>query len=106
MCIRLIIFVKKSVYDDIIVSCNFIVDNSTNVVTSKNIVAVWLNKTGIDADLASTYIKTMKTSCTYRQNAMKLLKILLKNHDNSDDSQSVIFLRLKMPKKQFLDYRW
>ncbi|KAK0089261.1 hypothetical protein PV325_008201 [Microctonus aethiopoides] len=106
MCIRLIIFVKKSVYDDVIVSCNFIVDNNTNVVTSKNIAAVWLNKTGIDADLASTYIKTMKTSCTYRQNAMKLLKILLKNHDISDDSQSVILLRLKMPKKQFLDYRW
>ncbi|KAK0159687.1 hypothetical protein PV327_010778 [Microctonus hyperodae] len=106
MCIRLIIFAKKSVYDDIIVSYNFIINNKTNVVTSKKIAAVRLNKSGIDADLASVYIKIMKTSCAYCQNAIKLLEILLKNHDISDDCQSAIFLRLKMPKKPFLDYRW
>lgn len=83
-------------------------DNVENIY--KNIAKpVCLCAKGLNSYLVSAYIVTLSKSFVYRKSAMKVLKAFLRTCNNlafDEGYLQIIFIRLRMPKKQFLDYKW
>lgn len=117
--LRIVIFKKKYVYDDIIVSaehvCKYKKDstekqtelqkNNIDVDCGKQkFCPILLNKKGLIATLVSVYIFTMNRSNIYRKAAVAVLTQLVESKINL--AYPVILVRLRAPKNQFLDYGW
>ncbi|XP_011866591.1 PREDICTED: uncharacterized protein F58A4.6 [Vollenhovia emeryi] len=82
-------------YNDAVCICNF----------TKSLC---LCKGGINAYFVSAYIATLSRSNFYRANVMRLFRPLRTTCDRPFDIEHslIIRLRLKVPRKQFLDYKW
>lgn len=117
--IRLVIFKKKYVHDDIIVTAENVCKYEKNDVNKqvliqedgtcdnygqKKFCPVLLNKKGLNANLVSAYVYTMVHSSIYRKSAIRVLEEFIKSKINLE--KPVILIRLRTPKYQFLDYRW
>lgn len=66
---------------------------------------------GLNSYLVSAYTVTLSKSFIYRKSAMKVLKTFLQTRNNLsfdiyEEYLQIIFIRLRMPQKQFLDYKW
>lgn len=64
---------------------------------------------GLNSYLVSAYTVTLSKSFVYRKSAMKMLETFLRTCNNLSFDEGylkIIFIRLRMPKKQFLDYKW
>ena len=78
------------------------VDETNTVTISK----IRLNRRGYNAYLVSAYVVTLTRSQTYRSSAHKaLLQYLTYKFSDNTDSM-IIFVRLRTPKRQFLDRMW
>ncbi|XP_029666496.1 uncharacterized protein F58A4.6 [Formica exsecta] len=119
--LRLIIYRDNMIFNDIIVRLQAVFkydigerfkgpagDNIEN--TYKNVAKpVCLCAKGLNSYLVSAYIVTLSKSFVYRKSAMKVLKTFLRTCNNlafDEGYLQIIFIRLRMPKKQFLDYKW
>ena len=77
--------------------------NENNTIT---ISKIRLNKKGYNAYLVSAYVVTLIRSQTYRSNAHKTLLQYLTYKFSDNTNSMIIFMRLRTPKKQFLDRMW
>ncbi|KAL6441363.1 hypothetical protein ACFW04_003534 [Cataglyphis niger] len=119
--LRLIIYRNNMIFNDIIVRLEEVFkydigerckgpagDNIKN--TYKNVAKpVCLCTKGLNSYLVSAYTVTLSKSFVYRKSAIKVLKTFLWTRDNlafDEGYLQIIFIRLRMPKKQFLDYKW
>ncbi|XP_070163276.1 uncharacterized protein F58A4.6 [Polyergus mexicanus] len=119
--LRLIIYRDNMIFNDIIVRLQAVFkydigerfkgpagDNIEN--TYKNVAKpVCLCAKGLNSYLVSAYTVTLSKSFIYRKSAMKVLKTFLRTCNNlafDEGYLQIIFIRLRMPKKQFLDYKW
>lgn len=119
--LRLIIYRDNMIFNDIIVRLQAVFkydigerfkgpagDNVEN--TYRNIAKpVCLCAKGLNSYLVSAYTVTLSKSFVYRKSAMKVLKTFLRTCNNLSFDEGylqIIFIRLRMPKKQFLDYKW
>jgi hypothetical protein len=122
---RLIVYRGKIIFDDVIVQpqntmCYEKVDkdddddqrmetSTGNTVRRKDasrpISLCWK---GLDSYLVSAYIAMLSQSYVYRRSAMNVLREFCWMHDDLLDISrgQVILVRLRTPKKQFLDYKW
>lgn len=122
--LRLVIYKRQSMFDDLIISSQFISNYAKSCVcnqielrmscnekcftlSTKRSHRILLNKNGINAYLASVYIYTMKRSDPYRKSAMKLLLQYLKvQAAELCSSEIIILIKLRNPRQLFLDYAW
>ncbi|KAG7205145.1 hypothetical protein KM043_005514 [Ampulex compressa] len=79
-------------------------NNQDNFFDNKKIFR--LNKKGYDAYLVSAYVVTLTKSNVYRTAALKSLLELLHTQLPGKIQTQTIFVKLRTPKKQFLDYGW
>ncbi|GAB1870095.1 hypothetical protein CAJAP_11174 [Camponotus japonicus] len=120
VCLRLIIYRDNMIFNDIIVRLQAVFkydidewfkgpagDNVENTYVAK---PVCLCAKGLNSYLVSAYTVTLSKSFVYRKSAMKVLKTFLQTRNNLFDIYEgylqIIFIRLRMPRKQFLDYNW
>jgi len=121
---RLIVHRGKIIFDDVIVQaqgtmCYEKVDKDDdqrmetstkdNVRKRKNISRpISLCEKGLGSYLVSAYIAMLSRSCVYRRSALNVLREFCWMHDDLLDvgCGQVILVRLRTPKKQFLDYKW
>ncbi|XP_011631978.1 uncharacterized protein LOC105423768 [Pogonomyrmex barbatus] len=67
----------------------------------------WLCKKGLNSYLVSAYITMLIKSYVYRRSAMKILLHFQITWNLYDvENLQIIFIRLRTPRKQFLDYKW
>ncbi|XP_011298867.1 uncharacterized protein F58A4.6 [Fopius arisanus] len=104
MALRMILHVGKSVHDDILIT-PYGVTNYVKRLESLERVGVRMNKRGFSGYVASVYVYLLKSSEVYRESAVRLLNQLTWGAVR-DGKQPVVLLRLRMPRKQFLDYNW
>lgn len=67
---------------------------------------ICLNKRGYSAYLISAYVVTLIKSQTYRRSAHKKLLEYLMHKPPDNANFEIILIRLRTPRKQFLDYKW
>ncbi|XP_001121467.2 uncharacterized protein F58A4.6 [Apis mellifera] len=122
--IKLIIHKGSTIFDSIIITYYSVIkyeqkaketksiyqtNINMNNVNESNVVQVnrnSLNRKGFNAYIISAYITTLINSQTYRKAAFKkLLQYLAYKLLNKVDSK-MILIKLRMPRKQFLDYKW
>lgn len=119
--LQLIVYRSKEIFDNVIVKPQCVLKYDeingsnhrklpTEIVnrdTCKNIVKpIKLNRKGFTAYLVSTYIITLSNSYSYRKSALRILLQWL--HIKLLDIERIqkIFIKLRIPRKQFLDYKW
>lgn len=116
--IRMVIFKKKYIYDDIIINSEevcklredclktqpkFYASGVSDSIQQK-CCPILLNDKGFTANLVSAYVYTMIHSNMYRKLALYKLKEFVEVQINVENP--VILVRLVNPKHQFLDYGW
>lgn len=122
-CERLIVYKGNAMFDDVIVKlqnvsrCDgvsksefkaFTGDNAENE-CNNTVKPIYLCTRGLNAYFVSAYITTLSKSYVYRKNAMSVLRKFQGTSDKPIDGErhvQIIFLKLKTPRKQFLDYKW
>ncbi|CAK9832825.1 Uncharacterized protein F58A4.6 [Anthophora retusa] len=86
-------------------------DNTNQISTinknsAKQVNKICINKKGYNAYLLSAYVVTLIKSQTYRRAAHKKLSQYLPYKSLDKENLEVILMKLRTPKKQFLDYKW
>ncbi|CAK9796503.1 Uncharacterized protein F58A4.6 [Anthophora plagiata] len=86
-------------------------DNTNQISTvdknsAKQVNKICINKKGYNAYLLSAYVVTLIKSQTYRRAAHKKLSQYLPYKSSDKENLEVILMKLRTPKKQFLDYKW
>lgn len=118
--VKLIIHRSKAIFDNVIVTVHFATKylhqsnekkvelkrNSYNDESHCKVIGVPLNQKGINSYLVSLYVDTLIRSNYYRKAALKVLLQHISLVTNNKDCKCVILVRLRTPKKQFLDYKW
>ncbi|XP_020297476.1 uncharacterized protein LOC109862005 [Pseudomyrmex gracilis] len=121
--LRLIVYRNNAIFDDVIVRLQRVSrydeicgrefassaeDNVENNKCKKITEPVSLCTKGLNSYLVSAYVATLSRSYVYRKSAMRVLIKFQKKHSRSQAEKYVhiIFVRLRTPKKQFLDYKW
>nr|XP_034175639.1 uncharacterized protein F58A4.6 [Osmia lignaria] len=121
--IKLVIYKESWIFDSIIITPYYVIryeqkikDKNSNQKTvnvnkfhKNNLVEVnkiCLNRKGYNAYFVSAYVVTLIKSQTYRRAAFsKLLQYLMYQLSDKINIE-VILMKLRTPKKQFLDYKW
>lgn len=69
---------------------------------------VCLCERGLNSYLVSAYISMLSRSYVYRKSAMRVLKYFQTTCDKPFEVEHslTVFVRLRTPRKQFLDYKW
>lgn len=122
--VRIIICRDLMVYDDIVVKLHGVVkykDCKDWPLSPFDVLArfdelcackfkepVRISRKGLSSYLVSAYSSMLLKSFVYRKSAMKVLKHFRQECDRPFDigHKQTILIRLRAPKKQFLDYRW
>ncbi|XP_043250507.1 uncharacterized protein F58A4.6 [Colletes gigas] len=84
-------------------------DANINKCNENNIVEInriRLNKRGYSAYLLSAYVVTIIKSQTYRRAVFRKLSQYLAYKFSNNINLAIILMKLRTPKKQFLDYNW
>ncbi|EZA60369.1 hypothetical protein DMN91_011294 [Ooceraea biroi] len=120
-CVRLIVYRGDAIFDDVIVKLHSVTryekigkdDRETEASgdsikrTRKSVARpACLCARGLNSYLVSAYTATLSRSYVYRKSAMNLLREFRRTHDGSLNCVQIILVRLRMPKKQFLDPKW
>ncbi|XP_032671895.1 uncharacterized protein LOC116844472 [Odontomachus brunneus] len=117
-CLRLIIYRDNAIFDNVIIRPECVVrheqitGNQQRINTSaqdedtSDKCATRLCTRGLISYLVSAYIATLSNSYVYRNSALRALFrwLHVKLHDRK--CVQIIFIRLRMPRRQFLDYKW
>lgn len=118
--LRLVVHFKNVVYEDLIINTLFIGEYMKEKRSNDNLddeivkndcktrsfyAPKLLNARHINSYAVSAYVDTLKRSHFYRRSVIRHLLKLLKPSPPHDDIP-VVFMKLRLPKKQFLDYRW
>lgn len=111
--VHLIIYSNKFTFDNLLISPNHVIDykksprndESSAIQSSTTITLVPMNKKGFSGYTASGYVTLMKNSLLYRLSALKLYADLIP-HEKFMNFTGIFLMKLKMPRKQFLDYIW
>lgn len=118
-CLRLIVYRDNAIFDDVIVKPQRVLrheqtskDNGQKIDTfarneedtfnKRTTNTIRLCARGLVSYLVSAYFVTLSNSCVYRNSALRTLFGWLHNREYVQ----IIFIRLRTPKKQFLDYKW
>lgn len=120
--VRIIVCRDQMVYDDIVVKLYDIINyqdyvepplshlDLEEVCVCKFMKPVRISERGLNSYLVSAYISTLSKSLVYRQNAIRVLKEHFRSTtcDRPFDAEhaQTILIRLRAPKKQFLDHKW
>ncbi|XP_076231539.1 uncharacterized protein F58A4.6 [Calliopsis andreniformis] len=120
--IKLIVHKGSTIFDSIIVTPYFAtkhevredkVGNQVNVNVDNfnennkiEVNKICLNKRGYNAYLVSAYVLALIKSQVYHQSAYKKLLEYLMCKFLDNKNLNIIFIRLRTPRKQFLDYKW
>ena len=79
--------------------------NKSSLPEFRKIFPLRLNQKGLNAYLVSAYITTLKRSNLYRNSAIRtLIKFSAKKVPYNENW--VLLIKLRNPRKQFLDYAW
>ncbi|KAG8034114.1 hypothetical protein G9C98_004567 [Cotesia typhae] len=111
--VHLIIYSNKFVFDNLLISPNHVIDykksprndESSAIQSSTTMTLVPMNKKGFSGYTVSGYVTLMKNSLLYRLSALKLYSDLIP-HQKFMNFTGIFLMKLKMPRKQFLDYIW
>ncbi|XP_047344802.1 uncharacterized protein LOC124947125 isoform X2 [Vespa velutina] len=118
--LKLIIHRSQIIFDNVSITWNsaikYLHQNNEKGVKSKpnildnklhyKIIAVPLNQRGFNAYLVSLYVNSLIKSNTYRKTAIQVLLEHLSSMTHQANSKYIILIKLRTPKKQFLDYKW
>ncbi|XP_035720808.1 uncharacterized protein LOC118441034 isoform X1 [Vespa mandarinia] len=118
--LKLIIHRSQIIFDNVSITWNsaikYLHQNNEKGVKSKpnildnklhyKIIAVPLNQRGFNAYLVSLYVNSLIKSNTYRKTAIQVLLEHLSSMTHQPNSKYIILIKLRTPKKQFLDYKW
>ncbi|CAD6208985.1 GSCOCG00010797001-RA-CDS [Cotesia congregata] len=113
MDVHLVIYSKKFIFDNLLISPNRVIDyqksprndESSPIQSSTTIILVPMNTKGFSGYAGSGYVTLMKNSLLYRSSALKLYADLIP-HEKIMNFTGIFLMKLKMPRKQFLDYIW
>lgn len=121
-CLQLIIYRDNVIFDNVIVSTQgvlrheqinrnnqqkintFAQNEDTSDMCSAN--AIRLDTKGLVSYLVSAYIVMLSNSYVYRNSALRALFKWLHIRLYDRECVQIVFIKLRMPKKQFLDYQW
>lgn len=110
--IGLYIYNHQSIYDVFSVSTIDEGNNENEYNDSPSIIFVPLNRKGLSAYTVSAYVSLLKSSNVYKKSAVKALQQLIitrsiypQTTENNCQCYMIV-IQLKMPSKQFLDYKW
>lgn len=116
-CLRLIVYRDNAIFDNVIVKPQCVLRHERTIRNNQQKFdaqdeedtcnkcatdAIRLCTRGLVSDLVSAYIVTLSNSYVYRVCALRTLFRWL--HDRK--CVQIIFIRLRTPRKQFLDYKW
>ncbi|KAL0133105.1 hypothetical protein PUN28_000700 [Cardiocondyla obscurior] len=120
--IRFLIYRDRTIFDDVTVKLQGVFRNEysengewvtpftagNHVCISKFTKPAYLCRRGLNSYLVSAYVATLSKSYVYRRNAMRILKHFRTACDKPFDTEhsQIILVRLRRPRKQFLDYKW
>lgn len=122
-CVRLIVYRANAIFDDVIMKPQSVIryerldkskaqgpkaGNCTKCTRINVGRPIRLCARGLNSYLVSAYTTTLSESYIYRNSAVSVLREFWRRHDGSSDTDHVqtILVRLRMPRKQFLDYKW
>lgn len=115
--VHLVIHRGRSVYDNLIVkSHNIIPYQKDKIQIEKNadddscpecrkVIQLQLNKKGLNSYLVSLYVSTLRRSDLYRISAMRML-IRFSKQKVPCNEKWIILIKLRSPRKHFIDYAW
>lgn len=92
----------KAIYDNLIFTSDAVTENS--ILSKSNTVKLYRDSRGHNAYIVSRFIVVNKESASYRQYTIRSLDYLCKK-ENLDENW-IFLIRLRTPRKQFLDYEW
>lgn len=123
--VRFIVYRNRMIFDDVVVGSHgvsryaehverltqFAADDHDEICVCKfTKPAVRLCERGLDSYLVSAYVSTLSKSRVYRRSAMRVLKHFQPACDDRPrfevEHLPVILVRLRTPRRQFLDYKW
>lgn len=119
-CVRFIVYRDHMIFDDVIVKLHGVsryeehserltsLIDDDDIYTCKFAKPVYLCKKGLNSYLVSAYVTMLSKSYVYRKNAMRVLKHFQTACDRPFDvgHLQMILVRLRTPRRQFLDYKW
>ena len=118
-CVRFIVYRDRIIFDDVTVKLHGIfryTEHSewfTQFLEDEFCICrftkpVCLCKKGLNSYLVSAYISMISKSHVYRKSAMTVLKHFQTACDKpfKEEHSLIILIRLRIPKSQFLDYKW
>ncbi|XP_015176821.1 PREDICTED: uncharacterized protein LOC107066579 [Polistes dominula] len=118
--LRLVIQQNNTIYDDIILTWNYatkfnnqVNENEvqlnpdiSNQKSQRKTILVLLNLKGFNAYLASLFVHYLIKSDIYRKAALQVLLERFSLMTHNQDCVYLFLMKLRTPKKQFLDYKW
>ncbi|XP_063992205.1 uncharacterized protein F58A4.6 [Diachasmimorpha longicaudata] len=104
MDLRLVVHYRKSVYDDVVITRDGVIDWRGGH-GQGNCVRIRIYRKGFSGYIASAYVYFLRSSGVYRTSAVRHLKEMTWGAVQ-EGKEPVLFLRLRTPRKQFLDYKW
>lgn len=120
-CLRLIIYRDNAIFDNVILRSECVLKHEQVTGDQQRIdisaqdedtsdkhamSATRLCTRGLVSYLVSAYIATLSNSYVYRNSALRALFRWLRVKLHDRECVRIIFIRLRMPRRQFLDYKW
>lgn len=118
---RFIVYRDRMIFDDVTIKLHGVFRNAghserfTQFVEDDNEICICkfgkpicLCKKGLNSYLVSAYITMLSKSYVYRKSAMRILEHLQTACDRPSgvEHSQLILIRLRAPRRQFLDYKW
>lgn len=116
--VRFVVYRDRMIFDDVTVQLHGVfryeghgerfVEDNDEICIRRFTKPIYLCKKGFNSYLVSTYVAMLSNSYVYRKSAMKVLKHFQTACDRPLDAEplQIIFVRLRAPRRQFLDYKW
>ncbi|XP_033208020.1 uncharacterized protein F58A4.6 isoform X2 [Belonocnema kinseyi] len=115
--VHLVVHRGRSVYDNIILKSHDVIPYQNNKIQieknadgddcaeCRKVIQLQLNKKGLNSHLVSLYVSTLRRSDLYRISAMRML-IRFSKQKVPRNEKWIIFIKLRNPRKHFIDYAW
>lgn len=121
--VRFVVYRDRMIFDDVTVQLHGVfrydghgerfatfVEDDGEICIRRFTKPIYLCKKGLNTYLVSTYVAMLSNSYVYRKSTMKVLKQHFQTAcdrplDEMEHLQ-IIFVRLRAPRRQFLDYKW
>lgn len=113
--LRLIIYNKNSIYDNFILMPHCVItkinENSKNEkfsdgdLSKHKVLPILLNRKGLNSYLVSAYVFNLRRSYLFRKSALEVLTLFVKKNASFQENK-IVFIKLRNPRKHFIDYSW